>query len=342
MKALVKYQNGNGFVELREVPEPQLENDHSVKIQVEYCGVCGSDVHIWDGMHQLNCPVILGHELSGTVVDVGSAVTNVKVGDRVVSETPKTICGNCFYCNSGQTLMCKERKSIGSGTDGAYAKYLVIRDAIVHKIPSNVSFEEATLCEVGANAVHACCDRTNVLPGDNVVVLGPGPIGLLCAQVAKARGANVILVGTDADAYRFDIAAKVGITNIVNCQKQDLAEYVMKFTDGNGADKVLECCGVLKSIDNAFSIIRNGGVIVQVGLTHERMDVLYSKLAMNEISVVGSYGHNWSCWDRFLRLISLGKVNTKDMATHIFPLDEWEQGFTIAKNAKGMKVLIKP
>ncbi|HHT24443.1 MAG TPA: alcohol dehydrogenase catalytic domain-containing protein [Clostridiaceae bacterium] len=342
MKALMKTdKNIHGQLCLREVPEPSLTDDHSVKIKVHSAGICGTDVKILNGEHWCNAPVILGHEFSGVVTDIGDKVINVKIGDRVVAETGKQICGNCFYCNTNKSLMCDQRLSIGYGVDGAFAEYLVMRDTIVHKIPENISLEEAALCEPTANAVHACCDRTSVKPGDFVVVIGPGPIGLLCAQVAKALGAQVIIVGIDQDTSRLELAKRIGIDG-VNSQKQDLPELVKTLSEGKGCDIVIEASGAKSVVSTAMDIVRKGGTIVQVGLIDGKPEFDYSWLALREITITGSFGHNWICWERALKLMSLNRINIKDMISDQFSLADWEKAFEIASSSRGMKVLFHP
>ena len=342
MKALVKTQAGAGNMILCDVPKPKLENSHSVVIKVAAAGICGSDISMWRGTHWTNPPVVLGHEFSGVVEEIGEDVQNVKVGDRVIAETGKQICGNCVYCNTGHSLLCDKRLSIGYGLDGAFAEYMVTRDAIVHKIPDNVSFDEAALCEPAANGVHVCCDRANMQPGDVVVVMGPGAIGLLCAQVAKSRGAVVAIVGIDADQKRLALAKKVGIDYAVNLQKDSLADLIEALTGGIGADTVIEASGAAPSVQNAFSVVKKGGTIVQVGLPHGEVPFSYLDLPMKEISLLGSFGHNWSCWERVLKLTSAGKLNLKDLVTHRFALEEWERAYAVAAGKDSLKVLLYP
>lgn len=342
MKALVKHEKGEGNLSLTNIDEPALENSHSVKIKVAAAGICGTDIKILEGKQWCNAPVTVGHEFSGIVAEVGSDVKNVKPGDRVIAETGKQICGNCYFCNNGQSLMCDERLSIGYGMDGAMAEYIVTRDAVVHKVPDAVSLDEAALAEPAANAVHVCCDRVNILPGDTVYVMGPGAIGLLCAQVAKSRGAVVTIVGIDADKDRLKKAAEIGIDRQVNSQQQDLIADVNELTGGMGADIVIEASGSVPGVKNGLSILRKGGTMVQIGLTHGEVAIDWQQFPQKEITVTGSFGHNWSCWERALKLISLKKINVKDMISHRFDMEDWEEGFKIAKGTTGMKVLLYP
>lgn len=173
MKALFKLAQGPGNMGIQELAEPAVQNGNDVKIKVEAAGICGTDLSIEKGTHWCNAPVILGHEFSGNVVEVGPNFKHLKPGDRVVAETGQIICGHCEYCNSGNTLMCKERLSIGYGMNGAFAEHIVMRDQIVHKVPDSVPLEEAALCEPAAVAVHAVFDKVKLLPTDVVTVMGP-------------------------------------------------------------------------------------------------------------------------------------------------------------------------
>ncbi len=342
MKALVKTQRGVGFMKYMDVPEPQLKNGHSVKIRVMSASICGTDIKIEKDIQWTNAPVIVGHEFSGVVTEVGEEVTNVKPGDRVIAETPSQICGNCYFCNSGQSLMCKDRLSIGYGVDGAMGEYIVIRDAVVHKIPDAVSFDEASLCEPLANGVHVCTDRVNIKEGDTVIVIGPGPIGLLCAQVAKSRGAVVTVAGIDQDSFRLDFAKKLGIDYAVNTMKEDLRAHAEKLSKGLGADVVIEASGSAPGVKSGLAALRNGGTMVQIGLTHGDVAIEWEMFPQREITVTGSFGHNWGCWERALKLIELGKVNVKAMISETLPLSQWEKGFEIARGTSAIKVVLHP
>jgi L-iditol 2-dehydrogenase len=170
MKALLKMAKGKGNVEIMEVEEPEVSAGQ-VKIKVSVGGICGTDIKIREDMAPYFPPVILCHEFSGIIEDVGEGVKGFQRGDRVISETAQVICGKCYFCKSGNFMMCPNRRSIGYGVDGAFAEYIVVREGIVHKIPEGVSMEEAALCEPLAVAVHAVFDTISLAPTDTVVVL---------------------------------------------------------------------------------------------------------------------------------------------------------------------------
>lgn len=341
MKALRKLKEGQGNVELVETAEPTLA-ENEVKIKVAYVGVCGTDIKILHGDAWSNPPVTLGHELAGTVEAIGSKVTTVKVGDKVVPETAQVICGKCYYCRTGNYLMCKERLSIGYGVNGGMAEYCVVREDIVHKLPKNLSMEEGALCEPLAVAVHAVYDSVNILSTDVAVVEGSGAIGLLVAQVAKSLGATVIITGLNNDIKRLEAAKEIGIDYTVNIEKDSLEELVENITNGRGADIVFECSGSAPAIRTGMSILKKMGKLVQIGLTRPSLEIEYSLLTAKEISLIGTFGHKWISWETALTLMSLGKIKVTPLITHHFGLSEWQQAFKVAEEAAGIKVLIDP
>ena len=211
MKALVKTQKGKGFVELLDVPEP-VAGPGEVLIEVKACGICGTDVHVLHDEFPYRPPVILGHEFSGEIVGLGPGASLYKVGDRVVGEPHTQACGQCYLCRTGNIQICKSKRSPGWGIDGAFARYLKMPERLLHRIPENVSFDTAAVVEPAANTVHDVIERAKVEAGDFVVVVGPGPIGLLAGMTARAGGARrVVVIGTKQDeAVRLAKAREIG------------------------------------------------------------------------------------------------------------------------------------
>src|SRR4051812_17564238 len=210
--AVVQYALEPLSVELREIPVPEI-GEHDVLLQVGAVSVCGSDVHQFHATHSwaVNVPVVLGHEFCGTVAQAGRLVRGVKEGDRVVSETAAVICGACAMCRSGRYNLCPTRKGFGYGVDGAMAEYVKVPGRCLHHVPDELSFDLACLTEPHAVAYNAMCVNVTIRPGDVVVVLGPGPIGLLCARMAALSGANpLVMVGLTADAERLETARRLG------------------------------------------------------------------------------------------------------------------------------------
>ncbi|MCF6097504.1 zinc-binding dehydrogenase [Thermovorax subterraneus] len=343
MKALLKKDNTYGNMELVEIEEPVI-NDDQVKIKVEYSGICGSDIHSYKGEYKnLRPPVVLGHEFSGVVVEVGKNVKGIKVGDRVTSETTFYICGECDYCKSGDYNLCPNRKGIGTQVNGSFAEYVVARKESVHVLPDNVDLLSASITEALACAAHAVLEKTDVELSDVVLVFGPGPIGLLTAQVAKARGGYVILAGLTKDEERLKVADRLGIDRTVNIEREDLEQVVKSVTAGYGVDKVFECSGAVGALNSGISLLRKKGTIVQVGIFSKAYnEVDLEKIVQKEICYIGSRSQKPSSWKLALYLLETGKVNAKAIISDMFDLSEWFRGFEKVMKGEGLKVVLKP
>ena len=342
MKALVKQQPGYNQMELLEVEEPRAHKN-LVKIKVHYTGVCGTDVHTYKGMYaNTRTPVTLGHEFSGEVVEIGEDVKNVSVGDRVTSETTFVTCGMCRYCKSKDYNLCDKRKGIGTQQDGSFAQYVITREESVHKLPDNVSYKAAALTEPLACCTHAAMEKTTINEGDVVLIVGPGPIGLLLAQVAKAQNATVILSGITQDAPRLALGKELGVDRIVDSMTEDLSIVVAKYTDGYGADKVFDCSGSSIAVNQALPLTAKMGTFVQVGIFPNCMIELDSEaIIQREIVYVGTRSQKPSSWELALQLLSDGKINTDKMITKIYPLVDWEQAFDDMIAGTEIKVLVE-
>ncbi len=341
MKAIVKLKPGDGFVELVEKQEP-VPGAGQVKIKVEAAGICGTDLKIRAGEAWSNPPVTLCHEFSGTVVESGEGVTNVRPGDRVVSETAQVVCRQCEYCMTGRQLMCPSRLSIGYGVDGAFAEFIVVRQEILHQIPEEISFDEAALCEPLAVAVHAVYDSVALGPTDCVGVIGPGAIGLLVAQVARAFGCRVVCMGINSDVERLRLARDLGIDDTLNSQKQNVEVEIRRITAEKGLDYVFDCSGAASGIATGLSLLKRNGTLVQIGLTKPLVEIPYALLPQKELTVKGTFGHNWRAWETGLQLMRTGKVRVKPMISHVFPIAQWEEAFRLAEERQGVKILIHP
>src|SRR5438132_1966050 len=234
MTALFKNELGVGHVELRKFEDLRFDDDQ-VKIEVSYCGVCGTDLHVYEDTFRNYPPVILGHEFSGQVVEVGNNVRHVTPGDTVtVLPASAVICGVCIFCRTGQFMFCRERRGMGHGINGAFAPYAVVRKDQVYKIPQGLSLTEAALCEPFAAAVQAVTELTNVRLGVIALVSGPGPIGLLCLKLLVAEGVKAIVAGAAKDAARLEMARRIGAEVIVNVDEPDWLERVLDETGGLG------------------------------------------------------------------------------------------------------------
>ena len=222
MKALVKYASGEGNVEIREVEEPRC-GDNEVKLEIAYCGICGTDLHVLHDTFRNYPPVILGHEFSGTVVEVGRNVTNATLGERVTGLGATAVtCGQCEYCRSGYFIFCANRRGMGHGVNGAFTRYVVMRPDQLYRIPENFCLDEAAMSEPFAAVVQAVTEITNVRIGDTALVSGPGPMGLLCLKLLVAEGIRTIVAGAPGDQERLSAALRIGAAAVVNIGEQNL------------------------------------------------------------------------------------------------------------------------
>lgn len=343
MKAVVKFEIGKGNMEVREMPEP-VAGAGWVRVKVEAAGICGSDIHIFDADIQIPMkpPVIVGHEFSGVVDEIGAGVEGFKYGDRVTSETAAEVCGRCLHCRTGNYNLCHSRRGIGYWFNGAFARYCVVPVQRLHKIPDNLDFNSAALCEPLACCVHGVNELTGISAGDVVVLTGPGPIGLLSLQCAKAEGGFVIVSGTSADKGRLALAKKLGADVIVNVEQENLKDIVEQRTGGLGADVILECSGVSAAASSGLEIVRKGGKYTQIGLFGKPIQIDFEKIAYKEITVKGTFSQKWTAWRKALQLLELGKVTTKPLISDILPLSSWEEGFAKHRDKTGLKIVLKP
>ena len=340
MQGVAKLARGAGNVGLLEVPEPQIIAGHVI-VEVKAAGVCGTDLHIYHDEYPSFPPVIMGHEVAGTVVEIGQGVTSCQLGDLVTCETYFSVCEKCEYCRAGQPNMCRSRKSIGSGVHGAFARYVLVPERNVHQLPPNVDALAGALTEPLTCCVHAL-ERTRVEPGDAVVVSGPGAIGLLMAQVVKAAGGRVILLGTQADEARLRMGEQLGVDVAINVQSADAQEVIAAMTHGLGADVVFECSGAQASAQNCLNLVRRRGRYMQVGLFGKPIQWDLDQICFKEIEVNGSFAHLPSAWRKALTLMASGQVQTKPLISTILPIGEWQQAFDIFERREGLKVVLTP
>lgn len=339
MKALIKKGLGAENIGLDDIKSPIIK-ENQLKVKVHATGICGTDVHIVADEYPADYPVVLGHEYSGYVEEVGGNVTNFKKGDRVVSHTAAVTCGECYYCKHGLLMLCTGRKSIGSGVNGAFAEYVAIPAELAYKVPENISMDEAALSEPLACIVRSVIERATVKAGDNVVVSGPGTIGLLTLQVAQASGGNVVVVGTTQDKSRLKLALELGAkdTIVVDDEKdREKLESVM-----GTYDVAFECSGAAPSADNCLHLLKKTGLYVQVGLYGKKIEFDHDLALMKEIIITNSYASEPTSWARALQLLEAGQVNVRPLISNKLPLDEWKKGFEIVMNKEGYKVLLDP
>jgi len=344
MEALVKTQEGRGYLGIQDVEAPTM-GDNDVMIRVRAAGICGTDLHIRAGKFHCIPPVVIGHEFSGEIVEMGPSVQGWQVGDRVVAEPHRGGCGTCRYCLTGQVEVCSNKRAIGYKVDGCFTPFLPLPTFSLHKIPDNVSYDQAALTEPLAVVIKAVLERSRVEPEDLVVVQGCGPIGLLAAAAAKAGGARcVVITGTQRDEdLRLRVAKEIGIDHAVNVEREDLLQMVRDLTRGLGADLVVEASGAESAIRQAFELVRIDGRIAGLGLTgKDQISLNWDMTIKKAVHLTCSYSSTWTSWERAVSMISLGKVLVDPLITAKFPLTEWEKGFELLENLKAIKVLLLP
>lgn len=343
MKAVVKYGRQDRNVDVREVPEPTMGPDQ-VLIQVKATGVCGSDVHMWRE-HQswaVKLPLVLGHEFCGVIADVGANVSGFKVGQRVACETAAQVCGSCVYCLSGNYNLCPNRLGYGALADGSMTSYVAARPQILHHVPDNVPFEHAALTEPICVAYNALVEKTTMKPGDLVVIQGPGPIGIMALQIVRLRGAGTIVVlGTDADEKRMEVAAELGAHYTVNVQREDAGPLLKSLGDGFGADLVVDCTGVSKALKQSMDLVRPNGRITKIGWGPQPLDFSLDPLVGKAVTLQGSFSHTYPTWERVLTLLSTGQVNLGPVIGGVYGLDEWEEAFHKMEVGQNVKSVLK-
>lgn len=344
MLGLFKTAKGPGNMALREssVPTPKA---NEVLIEVKAAGICGTDVHIRHDLYPYWPPVIMGHEFSGAIVEVGGEVTDYQVGDRVVAEPHTLACGRCELCRTGNIQLCGAKRSPGWGIHGAFARYLVMPVHLLHRIPETMSYEEGAVVEPAANVVHHVLERACVEPNDIVVVLGPGPIGLMALMAARAVGAGqVIIVGASEDKEaRLPMAKELGADATVVAGENDPVKAVLDLTHGRGADLIVEASGSPRAIANTVGMVRRMGRISAIGLPG-RNDIPFpwNDAAWKACTVIFNLSTSYTSWDRAIGLIAAKRMSVSKIITHVEPLQSWERAFEAVESKQALKVLLIP
>jgi len=336
--AVVNFAPEKFSVEIRKVPLPVI-GEEDVLLEVGAVGVCGSDLHQWTSDHSwpVNYPVVLGHEFAGTIREIGARVNGWKTGDRAVSETAAVVDLNNPMSRQGLYNLDPTRKGFGYGVNGAMTRYVKVPARCLHKIPDNLSFEVAALTEPCCVAYNAVVNNARIKPGDRVVVFGPGPIGILCAAMAKLCGGDVAIVGLERDKTRLEVARKYGVTTLVS----GLEDWA-KVGDGLGVDGVIDAAGVSATLKSALQIVRPNGWVSKVGWGPQPLNFSLDPMVQKNITVQGSFSHNWPIWERVLRLLSTGQLDVKPVTGGIWPLEGWHEAFEKMHAGEICKAVLKP
>ena len=342
MKALVKHSPGEGNVDVREVPEPRC-GDGRVKVEIAYCGICGTDIHVLHDTFRNYPPVILGHEFAGTVVEIGRDVTGVELGTRIAGLGATAVtCGRCQYCLSGHFFFCPQRRGMGHGVDGAFTRFVVMRPDQLYRVPEGFSLEEAALSEPFAAVVQAVTELTPVRVGDVALVSGPGPIGLLCLKLLVAAGVKTIVAGALGDDTRLAAARRFGAAGAVNVSERSLAEAVREYTSGRGVDIAFECAGQEASVRGCLESLHPLGRYIQVGICGREIQFPIDLVFYKRLTLVGSFGYTAQTWDHMMRIYAQGAVRFGELISAKLPISEWRTGFDLCMKKQAIKVLMFP
>lgn len=338
MKAAVL--EGVGTLKLKDVPVPRPK-DNEVLIKVEICGICGTDIKLHKGDYTANVPVILGHEFSGEIAEVGKSVRDLKIGDRVVVD-PNEPCGKCYWCKSGRPTFCENMPAYGVLSDGAFAEYIVVGEKGTYKIPDALSYEVASFCEPVSCAIH-CIDRAMIKSGETVAIIGGGAMGQILLQLAKNAGASKLMMITRSQ-WKLDLAKSLGASHLIRAQEESVTERVMDITNGLGSDVVIEAVGSPKTVEQTFSLAKKSGKVVIFGFSPEKEKATFIpfNLLSKELSILGSWVNPYT-FSRAIDILTSHQIDLNPIISKKLNLDDIMEGFKLMmEKPKGfMKALVK-
>jgi L-iditol 2-dehydrogenase len=330
MDAAVLY--GVNDLRVERVPAPDRPGPDDVLIAIRAVGLCGSDVHYWHegriGPYVVTEPIILGHECSGEVVEVGERVRHVRRGDRVAIE-PGVPCRHCTYCVTGRYNLCDQMRFFATPPiDGALAQIVEHPADLTFKMPDSMTYDEGALLEPLSVGLYAC-RRGGVGPGTSVLIIGAGPVGLLCLLAAQAAGATRICV-IDLKEDRLARATALGAADAFYADDRDAQDRLRAATNGQGIDIVLECSGAPPAVRQSVDLVRRGGTVVWVGMGPASFEFPTLTVGMKELDVKGlfRYAHTWPT---AIDLVSSGRIDVKPLVTHRFPLTEVVRAFELTR-----------
>lgn len=337
MKAAVYHGKQNLRVE--EVPDKKI-TEHEVLIQVKYCGVCGSDIHIFNGeggFKAVTPPLIPGHEFSGVVAAAGSAVTSVKVGDRVCGD-PNDMCGECYFCKNGKQHFCLNSIGFGTTVDGGFAEYVVMPEKQVYKIPDHLSFLEAAMAEPLSCCLHGL-DLCEIQAGDTVLVMGGGPIGMIMLQLAKNAGAAQVILSEPVQEKR-ELALKLGADKAINPLEEDVMAVLNESCPN--VDKVIECVGSLKTQADAIKLAGKCATVMFFGMAApgDSFPIQPDDIFKKELKITSSFINPYT-FARAVSVLAAGRLDVKSIITTIVPLQDTLEVLTNPELRRSGKAVIK-
>jgi L-iditol 2-dehydrogenase len=328
-----------GKIEFLNIERPRPADDEVI-LQVKRIGVCGSDIHVFHGLHPYTSyPVVQGHEIGAVIDEVGADVDGFRPGDKVVF-MPQVTCGECYPCRHGMYHICDNLKVMGFQTGGAAQEFFPIKAEMVLKLPESMTLDQAAMIEPVSVAVHAL-RRGGGVEGKKVVVLGAGTIGNLVGQVAQASGAAGVII-TDVADYKLEKARQCGLENPVNTQKEELGQAILRVFGPDKADLILECVGVQDTMTQAVDSARKGSTIVVVGVFGKKPEVNLGLVQDRELSLVGTLMYQKQDYLQAIELVASGKLSLDHMITHRFSFENYLEAYTTIESSGGqyMKVMI--
>jgi len=337
--AVINYSSEAGSVDLREIERPSTGPD-DVIVEVGAVGVCGSDIHQWHSSHSwpVNYPVVLGHEFGGRIIELGERVGGWSIDEMVVSETAAIINSDSPMSRVGLYNLDKDRKGFGYGVNGAMTKFVKVPSRCLHRVPDGVPIENAALTEPCCVAYNAVINNASIKPGDRVLVLGPGPIGILCGIFAKMAGADTAIKGLVSDSSRLEVAQKsYGLKALT-----EGADVWARDLDGLGADVVVDAAGVSESLKMAIDLVRPNGTIVKVGWGPKPIDFSLDPVVQKNVRIQGSFSHNWPVWEKVLSLMGNGSLDVSGLIGEKAGLSQWKFAFEQMDKGKVIKSVLFP
>ena len=338
MKALAKLKAEPG-IWMTEVPKPELGHN-DILIKIRKTAICGTDIHIynWDQWSQntIPIPMVVGHEYVGEVVALGQEVRGFSIGDRVSGEGHIT-CGYCRNCRAGRTHLCRNTQGVGVNRDGAFAEYLVLPAFNAFKLPDEVSDDLAAIFDPFGNAVHTALSFD--LVGEDVLITGAGPIGIMAAAVARHVGARHVVI-TDVNEYRLELARNMGVTRAVNVSNESLDTVMNELGMTEGFDVGLEMSGVPAAFSDMLDKMNHGGKIAMLGIPPSEMAIDWTQVIFKGLVLKGVYGREmFETWYKMVSLIQSG-LDLSPMITHHFKVDDFQQGFDVMRSGRSGKVIL--
>lgn len=325
-----------------DLPEPQIIAPNEVKIRVKVTGICGSEIHAYNGLHSFRVPpLVSGHEFAGDVIEVGSGVITCKVGDRVTAE-PQYGCGDCYFCNNGDYNICPDKKVLGATYwTGSFGEYVVVPEKTIVKLQDSVSYEEGALIEPLAVGMHAV-RKFNLNENSNIAIIGTGTIGLgilLCAKLFNPK--KIIMI--DVVDYNLEKAMEMGCEHTINSMKEDVDQRIKELTDGIGTDVTFLAFGNEPTIRQACSITKRGGIVSEIAIIKDGTPFPFGLLQLKELTMVGSNMYIYDDFQAVCDAIAEGKIDLSKFVSKIYPIEEMPTAMEVMDKREEpiIKILLK-